>query len=61
VTRLRSLSDSAGDGILDELEAIDLDLVEIVVERVTVIEFEMDYGSGEGGGSFEVDEGADAA
>jgi hypothetical protein len=47
---------------LDKLEAIDLGLVEeIVVERVTVVEFRMDCGSGNGGGSFEVDKGTDAA
>jgi hypothetical protein len=44
--RLRSSSDSASEGILDELEAIDLGLVEIVVERVTVRKFRMDYRSG---------------
>jgi hypothetical protein len=59
--RLRSSSDSAGEGILDELEAIDLGLVEIVIERVTVVKFRMDYGSGNDGGSFEVDKGTDAA
>jgi hypothetical protein len=57
----RSSSDSASEGILDELEVIDLGLVEIVVERVTVVKFRMDYGSGIGGGSTEVDKGADAA
>jgi hypothetical protein len=61
VVRLRGTSYSTGKGILDELEAIDWGLVEIVVERVTEVEFRMDYGSGDGGGSFEVDEGADAA
>jgi hypothetical protein len=40
---------------LDELEAVYLSLVEIVVERVTVVKLRMDYGSGNGGGSFEVD------
>jgi hypothetical protein len=40
---------------LDELESIDLGLVEIVV--VTVVKFRSDNG----GGSFEVDKGADAA
>jgi hypothetical protein len=43
--RLRSSSDSTSESILDELEAIDLGLVEIVVERVTVVKFRMDYGS----------------
>jgi hypothetical protein len=42
------------ESILDELETIDLGLVKIVVERVTVVKFRMDYGSGSGGGSFEV-------
>jgi hypothetical protein len=59
--RLRSSSDSVGEGILDVLEAIDLGLVEIVVERVTVVKFRMDYGSDNGGGSFEVDKRTDAA
>jgi hypothetical protein len=61
IMRLRSSTDSAGKGILDELEAIDLGLVEIVVERVAVVKFRMDYGSGNDGGSFEVDKGMDAA
>jgi hypothetical protein len=30
---------------LDKLEAINLGLVEIVVERVTVVKFRMDYGT----------------
>jgi hypothetical protein len=59
--RLRSSSDSMSESILDELEAIDLGLGEIVVERVTVVEFRMDYGSGTSGGSFEVTKGTDAA
>jgi hypothetical protein len=59
--RLRSSSDSTSESVLNKLEAIDLGLVEIVVERVTVVEFRMDYGSGNGGGSFEVDKGTDAA
>jgi hypothetical protein len=59
--RLESTSDSTSDSILDKLEAIYLSLVEIMVERVTVVKFRMDYGSGNGGGSFEVDEGTDAA
>jgi hypothetical protein len=45
---------------LDEFEAIDLGLAKIVVERVAVVKFRMDYGSGNGG-SFEVDKGADVA
>jgi hypothetical protein len=45
--RLKSSSDRAGEGVLDELEAINLGLVEIVVERVVVVN-----GSGNGGGSF---------
>jgi hypothetical protein len=46
VIRLRSSTDSASESILDELEAIDLGLVKIVVERVTVVKFRMDYGTG---------------
>jgi hypothetical protein len=61
--RLRSTSGSTtlctSEGILDELEAIDWGLVEIVVDRVTEVEFRMDYGSGDGEGSFEVDKGTD--
>jgi hypothetical protein len=59
--RLRNTRDSTSESILDELEAIDLGLVEIVVERITVVKFRMDYGNGNGGISFEVDKGADAA
>jgi hypothetical protein len=58
--RLRSTSNSTSKSILDELEAVYLGLVEIVVERVTVVKLRMDYGSGNGGGSFEVDKGTDA-
>jgi hypothetical protein len=42
----RSSSNSASEGILHELEAIYLCLVEIVEERVTVVKFKMDYESG---------------
>jgi hypothetical protein len=59
VMRLRSSRDS--NSILDELEATDLGLVEIVVERVAVVKFRMDCGGGDDGGSFEVDKGTDAA
>jgi hypothetical protein len=59
--RLESTRDSTSESILDELEAVDLGLVEIVVERITVVKFRMDYGSGNSGGSFEVDKGTDAA
>jgi hypothetical protein len=59
--KLRSTSDSTSERILDKLEAIGLCLVEIEVERVTVVKFRMGYGSSCGGGSFEVDKGADAA
>jgi hypothetical protein len=45
-TQNQSSSDSTSESILDELEAIDLGMVEIVVERVTVVKFRMDYGSG---------------
>jgi hypothetical protein len=48
-------------GILNELKVIDLSLVETVAERDTVVKFGMNYGSGNGGGCFEVDEGTDAA
>jgi hypothetical protein len=54
---LRSTSNSTSKSILDELEAVYLSLVEIVAERVTVVKFRMDYGSGNGGGSFEVNKG----
>jgi hypothetical protein len=59
VIRLRSSSDSASERIFDAIEAINLGL--IVVKRVTVVKFRMDYGSGNGGGSFEFDKGMDAA
>jgi hypothetical protein len=61
VMRLRSTSDSTSKSILDELKAVYLGLVEIVVERVTVVKFGVDYGSGNGGGSFEVNKGTNAA
>jgi hypothetical protein len=59
--RLESTRDSTSESILDELEAVDLGLVEIVLERITVVKSRMDYGSGNGGSSFEVDKGTDAA
>jgi hypothetical protein len=46
VMRLRNSSDSAGEGVLDELKVIDLSLVKIVVEKVAVVRFGMDYGNG---------------
>jgi hypothetical protein len=41
--RLRGTSDSTGKGILYELEAINLGLVKIMVERVAVVKFRMNY------------------
>jgi hypothetical protein len=55
----RSSSDSTSESILDELETIDLDLVEIVVERVTVVRFRTDYENGNGGSGFKDDKWAD--
>jgi hypothetical protein len=46
--RLRGSSDGTGKGILDELKPINLGLVKIVVERVKVVDFGMDYGSTNG-------------
>jgi hypothetical protein len=47
---------------LDKLEAVDFGFGgDYGRERVTVVKFRMDYGSGNGGGSFEVDKGTDAA
>jgi hypothetical protein len=48
------MSDGACKGILDELKAI-MGLVEIVVERVTVVEYGMDNERGDGGGSLKED------
>jgi hypothetical protein len=41
--RFWSTSDSTSESILDKLEAIYLCLVEIAVERVTVVKFRMEF------------------
>jgi len=48
VTAFRSLNNNTGKRVLDLLEAGDLRLRQVVVERITVIEFGVNDGGGNG-------------
>jgi hypothetical protein len=59
--RLRSSTEGAGKGILDELKAINFRFGRHCGRESYGDKFGTDYGSSDGGGSFEVNEGANAA
>ena len=58
---LRSLNNSTSKRVLDLLEPVKLIVWEAVIEKVTVIQFRMDNGGGNGAGCFEVKIMADTA
>ena len=57
----RSLNNSTSKRVLDLSEPVKLMVWKDVIERVTVIKFRMDNGSGNGAGCFEVEIWADTA
>ena len=57
----RSLNNSTSKRVLDLLEPVKLIVWMVVIERVAVVKFGMDSGSGNGAGCFEVEIWADTA
>ena len=56
----RSLNNSTSN-VLNLLEPVKLTVWKVMIERVTVVKFRVNYGGGNGAGSFEVKVRADTA
>jgi len=50
----RSLNNSTSKRVLNLLEPIKLTICKVMIQRVTVVKFRVNYGGGNGAGSFEV-------
>ena len=50
----RSLNNSASKRVLNLLEPVKLTVWKVVIERVTVVKFRVNYGGSNGAGCFEV-------
>ena len=61
ISGFRSLNNSTSKRVLNLLEPVKLTVWKVVIERVTVIEFRVNYGGGNGAGCFEVKVWADVA
>ena len=57
----RSLNNSTSKRVLNLLEPVKLTFWKIMIERVTVVKFRMNYRGGNGAGCFEVEVWADTA
>ena len=57
----RSLDYSASKRVLDLLKPVKLTVWKVMIERITVIKFIVNYGGGNGAGCFEVKIQADTA
>jgi len=57
----RSLNNSTNMRVLNLLEPVKLTVWKVMVERVTVVKFRVNYGGGNGAGYFEVKVWADTA
>ena len=57
----RSLNNSTNMRVLNLLEPVKLTVWKVMVERVTVVKFRVNYGGGNGAGCFEVKVWADTA
>jgi len=57
----RSLNNSTSKRVLNLLEPVKLTVWKIVIERVTVVKFRVNYGGGNGAGCYEVKIWADTA
>jgi len=49
-----SLNNSTSKRVLDLLKLVKLTVWEVMIERVTVVKFRVNYGGGNGAGCFEV-------
>jgi len=50
----RSLNNSTSERVLNLLEPVNLTVWKVMIERVTVVKFRVNYGGGNGAGCFEV-------
>ena len=50
----RSLNNSVSKRVLNQLEPVKLTVWKVMMERVTVVKFRVNYGGGNGAGCFEV-------
>ena len=57
----RSLNNSTSKRVLNMLEPVKLTVWKVMIERVTVVKFRVNYGGGNGAGCFEVKVWADTA
>jgi len=57
----RSLNNSTNKRVLNLLEPVKLTVWKVMIERVTVVKFRVNYGGGNGAGCFEVKVRADTA
>ena len=57
----RSLNNSTSKRVLNLLEPVKLTVWKVMIERVTVVKFRVNYGGGNGADSFEVKVRADTA
>jgi len=57
----RSLNNSKSKRVLNLLEPVKLTVWKVMIERVTVVKFRVNYGGGNGAGCFEVKVWADIA
>ena len=57
----RSLNNSTSKRVLNLLEPVKLTVRKVMIERVTVVKFRVNYGGGNGAGCFEVKVRADTA
>jgi len=51
----RSLNNSTSKRVLNLVEPVKLTVWEVMIERVTVVKFRVNYGGGNGAGCFEVE------
>jgi len=57
----RSLNNSTSKRVLSLLEPVKLTVWKVMIERVTVVKFRVNYGGGNGAGCFEAKVRADTA
>ena len=57
----RSLNNSTSKRVLNLLEPVKLTVWKVMIERVTVVKFRVNYGGGNGAGCFEVKVWVDTA
>ena len=61
MSAFRSLNNSTSKRVLNLLEPVKLTVCQVIIERVTVVKFIVNYRGGNGAGCFEVEVWADTA